>query len=49
MAIEVCLLINFVVVFNFNVFLFPPSNARSLGDVLINMKNAANCTPPFCI
>ncbi len=31
-AIEVCLLFNFAVVFIFNVFPFPPSKAQSLGE-----------------
>ncbi len=49
MAIEVCLLFNFAVVFNFNVFPFPPSKAQSLGDFPMNRKNAANCSPLFWI
>jgi hypothetical protein len=44
-AIKVCLLFNFAVVFNFNVFPFPPSKAQSLGDVSMNRKNAENCSP----
>ncbi len=46
-AIKVCLLFNFAVVFNFNVFSFPPSKAESLGDVSMNRKNAENCSPLF--
>jgi hypothetical protein len=42
-AIEVCLLFNFAVVFTFNLFSFPPSKAQSIGDVPMNRKNAANC------
>jgi hypothetical protein len=37
-AIEVCLLFTFAVVFNFNVFPFPSSKAQSLGDVPLNRK-----------
>ncbi len=49
-AIEVCLLFNFAVVFIFNVFPFPPSEAQSLEAMspLIG-KNAANYSPPICI
>ncbi len=46
MAIEVGLLFNFAVVFNFNVFPFLPSKEQSLGDVP-NRKKAANCSPLF--
>jgi hypothetical protein len=44
-AIEGCLLFNFAVVFNFNVFPFPLRKAKSLGDVPpMKWKNAANCS-----
>ncbi len=46
-AIEVCLLFNFVVVFNFNVFRSLPSKAQFLGDVPMNRQNSANCSPRF--
>jgi hypothetical protein len=46
-AIEVCLSFNLVVIFNFNVFPFPPSKAKSIGDVPMNRENAANCRQPF--
>jgi hypothetical protein len=35
-AIEVCLLFNFAVVFNFNVLPFPPSKSKLICDVLVN-------------
>ncbi len=38
MAVKVCLLFNFAVVFNINAFPFPPSKAQSLGDVPMNRK-----------
>ncbi len=41
MAIRVCLLFNFAVIFNFNEFLFLPRRAQSLGDVPTNRKNAS--------
>jgi hypothetical protein len=44
-AIEVCLMFNFAVVFIFNVFPFPPGKAQSLVDVPMNKKNAANYLP----
>jgi hypothetical protein len=47
MAIEVCLSINLVVIFNFNIFPFPPSRAQFLVNVPMNRQNAANCWPPF--
>jgi hypothetical protein len=37
-AMEVCLLFNFTVVFIFNVFPFPPRKAQSLDDVPMNRK-----------
>ncbi len=39
-VIEVCLTFSFDVVFNFNVYPFPPSKSKLLGDVLMNRKNA---------
>jgi hypothetical protein len=42
-AIEVCLPFNFAVVFDFTYFRFRPSKAKSIGDVLTNRHNAANC------
>ncbi len=43
-AIEVFLAFNFAVVFDFMYFRFRPSKAKSIGDVLTNRKNAANCS-----
>ncbi len=40
-AIEVCLPFNFAVVFDFTYFLFPPSKAKWIGNVLPNRRNAA--------
>ncbi len=40
-AIEVHFSINFVVVFDFNVFPFPPSKSKLIGDVPMNRQNAA--------
>jgi hypothetical protein len=53
-AIEVCLLFNFAVVFNFNVFPFPPSKAQSLGDVPMNIGTTQRivrlrCEFVFCV
>jgi hypothetical protein len=42
-AIEVCLSFNFPVDFNFNVFPFPPSKSKLIGDVLMNRQNGATC------
>ncbi len=42
-AIKVCLPFNFAVVFDFTYFRFCPSKAKSIGDVLTNRQNAANC------
>jgi hypothetical protein len=42
-AIEVCLPFNFAVVFDFTYFRFRASKAKSIGDVLTNRHNAANC------
>jgi hypothetical protein len=41
MAIEDCFFFNFAVVFDFNLFSFPPSKAKLIGDVLRNRQNAA--------
>jgi hypothetical protein len=43
-AIEVCLSFNFVVIFNFNVSPFPPSEAQFLSNIPMNRQNSANCT-----
>jgi hypothetical protein len=40
-AIEVRFSINFAVVFDFNVFPFPPSKPKLIGDVPMNRQNAA--------
>ncbi len=40
-AIEVCLSFNLVVISNFNVFPFPPSKQKLIGDVPMNRQNAA--------
>ncbi len=40
-AIEVRFSINFAVVFDFNVFPFPPSKPELIGDVPMNRQNAA--------
>ncbi len=40
-AIEVCLFFNLVVISNFNVFPFPPSKPKLIGDVPMNRQNAA--------
>ncbi len=37
---------NLAVVFNLNVFPFPPSKPQFLGDVPMNGQDAANCSPP---
>jgi hypothetical protein len=44
-AMEVCLLFNFAVVFIFNIFPFLPSKAQSLGNVPMNRKDATNYSP----
>jgi hypothetical protein len=36
-----------IVVFNFNVFPFPPSKPQFLGDVPMNRLDAANCSPRY--
>jgi hypothetical protein len=41
MAIEVCFSFNIAVVFDFNLFPFPPSKAKWKGDVLTNRQKAA--------
>ncbi len=40
-AIKVCLSFNLVVISNFNVFPFPPSKPKLIGDVPMNRQNAA--------
>ncbi len=40
-AIEVCLSFNLVVISNFNVFPFPPSKPKLIGDVPMNRQNMA--------
>ncbi len=45
-AIDVLLSYNFGVVFNFNVFPFPPSKAHFLDKVPMNRQNVANCSSP---
>ncbi len=40
-AMEVCLSFNLVVISNFNVFPFPPSKPKLIGDVPMNRQNAA--------
>ncbi len=40
-AIEVRFSINFAVVFDFNVYPFPPSKPKLIGDVPMNRQNAA--------
>jgi hypothetical protein len=43
-VIEVCLSFNLVVISNFNVFPFPPSKPKLIGDVPMNRQNvAAGC------
>jgi hypothetical protein len=44
-AIDVLLSLNLAVVFNLNVFLFPPSKPQFLGDVPINRQDAAIVRP----
>ncbi len=43
-AIEVCLPFNFAVVFDFLYFRFRPSKTKSIGNVLTNRQNVANCS-----
>jgi hypothetical protein len=38
-AIEVCLLLNFAVVFDLNLFPVPTSKAQFIGNVLMNRQN----------
>jgi hypothetical protein len=45
-AIDVLLSFNLAVVFNLNIFPFPPSKPQFLGDVPMNKQDAANCSPP---
>jgi hypothetical protein len=40
-AIDVLFSLNFAVVFDFNVFPFPPSKPKLIGDVPMNRQNAA--------
>ncbi len=42
-AIEVLFSLNFAGVFEFTHFRFRPSKAKSIGSVLTNRENAANC------
>jgi hypothetical protein len=42
-AIDVLFSVNFAVVFDFMYFSFHPSKAKSIGNVLTNRQNAANC------
>jgi hypothetical protein len=42
-AIDVLFSLNFAVVFDFMYFRFRPSKAKSIGNVLTNRQNAANC------
>ncbi len=44
-AIDVLLSFNLAVVFNLNVFPFPPSKPQFLGDVPMNRQDAANVRP----
>ncbi len=39
-AIDVLFSLNFAVVFDFNVFPFPPSKPKLIGDVPMNRQNA---------
>ncbi len=43
MAIDVLLAFNLAVVFILMYFRFRPSRAKSIGNVLTNRQNAANC------
>ncbi len=43
-AIKVCLPFNFAVVFDFMYFRFRPSKAKSMGNVITDRQNAANCS-----
>jgi hypothetical protein len=42
-AIDVLISLNFAFVFDFMYFRFRPSKAKSIGKVLTNRQNAANC------
>jgi hypothetical protein len=46
-AIDVLLSFNLAVVFNLNVIPFPPSKPQFLGNVPMNMQDAANCLPRY--
>jgi hypothetical protein len=46
-AIEVCLSFNLVVVFDFNVFLFPTSKAQFLSNVPMNRQKRSELFTPF--
>jgi hypothetical protein len=41
LTIEICLSFILVVISNFNVFPFPPSKPKLIGDVPMNRQNAA--------
>jgi hypothetical protein len=49
LAIEVCLLFNFVVVVSSTYFLFRQKNRRLLGDLHVNRQSAPNCSVRFPI
>jgi hypothetical protein len=40
-TIEVCVLFNFPIIFDFNLFPVPPNKAQFIGNVLLNRQNAA--------
>jgi hypothetical protein len=40
-TIEVCVLFNFPIIFDFNLFPAPPNKAQFIGNVLLNRQNAA--------
>ncbi len=42
-ALDVLFSLNFAVVFDFRYFRFHPSKAKSIGNVLRNRQNSANC------
>jgi hypothetical protein len=48
-AIDVLLSFNFAVVFNLNLFPFPPSESQFLGDDPMNRQNTANFSTPLII
>jgi hypothetical protein len=49
MAIDVLLSYHFAVVFNFNVFPFPPSKPQFLGDVSMNFRPCYKYFMFFCV